>query len=417
MRFNISNQSDVPEEYRSNFRHLYLDIAWFGVLSGTSINFLNVYAARLGATGLQIGLLTAMAAVVNLFLAIPAGRWIEKRHTGRAIFWASVLFRAGYFLWIPLPWLFDEQGQIWAFIVLAFLMAIPYTALGVGFNALFAEAVPERFRAQVAGMRNITFAIAYMASSFVAGFILKSLPLEAGYQVIFAIGACGAAMSSYHLYHVKPKQEGPFPLPSSPAPDRSPQINPPRGLVSALRLDIWNTPFRNVLLGLFFFHLTQYLPTPLYPIFNVRVLNLNDNNIGIGTALFYLTVLIGSTQFRHIVNRHGNQKVTAWGTGGIAVYPFMLAAAQTVWHFYFLSFVGGFLFSLVNGAYINYMLEKTPPHDRPVHMAWYTIILNVAILASSLGGPLLADMVGLVNALIIVGVLRLLSGLFIHKWG
>ena len=116
MRFNLFTQSDVPEKYRSNFWHLYLDIAWFGVLSGTSVNFLTVYATRLGASGLQIGLLTAMAAVVNLFLAIPAGRWIEKRHTGRAVFWSSVLFRAGYFLWIPLRWIFNEQGQIWALI-------------------------------------------------------------------------------------------------------------------------------------------------------------------------------------------------------------------------------------------------------------------------------------------------------------
>lgn len=417
MRFKIFTQSDVPERYRSNFWHLYLDIAWFGILSGTSVNFLNVYATRLGASGLQIGLLTAMAAVVNLFLAIPAGRWIEKRHTGRAVFWSSILFRAGYFLWIPLPWIFEEQGQIWALIILAFLMAIPYTALGVGFNALFAEAVPERFRAQVAGTRNVTFAIAYMLASFGAGFILKNMPLEAGYQVIFAIGAFGAAMSSYHIYHVKPMKESPFPLPSAPQPDPSPQINPPRGLKHALRLDIWNSPFRNVLLALFFFHLTHYLPTPLYPLYNVRVLNLNDNNIGIGTALYYLTVLIGSTQFRRIASRYGNKKVTGWGAAGMAIYPFLLALSHNVWQFYAISLIGGFLFAFINGAYINYMLEGIPPDDRPSHLAWYTIILNVAILAGSLAAPYMADMTGLATALIIVAVLRALAGFFVLKWG
>ncbi|MBI5950313.1 MAG: MFS transporter [Chloroflexi bacterium] len=417
MRFNLFAQSDVPEKYRSNFWHLYLDIAWFGVLSGTSVNFLNVYATRLGASGLQVGLLTAMAAVVNLFLAIPAGRWIEKRHTGRAVFWSSVLFRAGYFLWIPLRWIFDEQGQIWALIILAFLMAIPLTPLGVGFNALFAEAVPDRFRAQVAGTRNVTFAIAYMLTSFGAGFILKNMPLEAGYQVIFAIGAFGAAMSSYHLYHVKPVQEGPFPLQSAPQPDSSPQINPPHGLKSALRLDIWKTPFRNVLLVLFFFHLAHYMTTPIYPLYNVRVLHLNDNNLGTGTALYYLTVLLGSTQFRRIAHRFGNKKVTGWGVAGMALYPLMLAAAGNVWQFYVLSFLGGFVFAMLNGAYINYMLEHIPPDDRPSHLAWYTIILNVAILASSLAGPAIADLTGLVNALILFGGMRLLAGIAVLKWG
>jgi MFS family permease len=416
MHFNLFQQSDVPEKYRSNFWHLYFDIAWFGVLSGTAVNFLSVYATRLGASGLQIGLLAAMAAVVNLFLAIPAGRWIEKRHTGRAVFWSSVVFRIGYVLWIPLPWLFDAQGQIWALIILAFLMAIPLTPLGVGFNALFAESVPERFRAQVAGTRNVTFAIAYMLTSFGAGYILKSLPFETGYQVIFAIGAFGAAMSSYHIYHVTPLEET-SPLRSVPQPDSTAQTESPRGIKSALRLDIWSTPFRNVLLALFFFHLTHYLPTPLYPLYNVRVLNLNDSNLGTGTALYYLTVLLGSTQFRRIAHRYGNKNVTGFGAAGMALYPFLLAVTHSVWQFYVVSFLGGFLFAMINGAYINYMLEKIPPDDRPSHLAWYAIVLNIAILTSSLAGPAIADWVGLVNALIVIGVLRVLAGLAILKWG
>lgn len=418
MRFNLFQQSDIPEKYRSNFTNLYLDIAWFGVLSGTAVNFLNVYATRLGATGLQIGLLAAMAAIVNLFLAIPAGRWIEKQPTGRAVFWSSVVFRAGYALWIPLPWLFNAQGQIWALIILAFLMAIPLTPLGVGFNVLFAEAVPERFRAHVAGIRNFTFAITYMITSFGAGFILKSLPFEVGYQLIFAIGTFGAAMSSYHIYHVKPLEATmPISALNAPQPATTTQAKSPRGILSALRLDIWRTPFRKILLALFFFHLAQYLPTPVYPLYNVRVLNLNDSNIGTGTALFYLTVLIGSTQIRRISQRLGNKKLTALGAAGVALYPFMLAASHTVLQFYILSFLGGFFFAMVNGSYINYMLENIPPDDRPSHLAWYTIVLNVAILSSSLAGPALAEMTGLVNALILFGVMRIASGLVIFKWG
>ncbi|MBI5351602.1 MAG: MFS transporter [Chloroflexi bacterium] len=417
MRFNLFNQSDIPEKYRSNFWHLYFDIAWFGVLSGTAVNFLNVYATRLGASGTQIGLLAAMAAIVNLFLAIPAGRWIEKRHTGHAVFWSSVVFRIGYVLWIPLPWLFNEQGQIWALIILAFLMAIPLTPLGVGFNALFAEAVPDRFRAQVAGTRNVTFSIAYMLTSFGAGYILKIMPFTPGYQLIFAIGAFGAAMSSYHIYHVKPLQEESSALQLSPQADSTTRTVSPRGIKSALRLDIWQTPFRNILLALFCFHFAHYLSAPIYPLFNVRVLHLNDSNIGNGTAFYYLTVLIGSTQFRRVAQRYGNKKVTGWSVAGMAIYPFMLAASHTVWQYYVLSFLGGFLWAMVNGAYINYMLENIPPADRPSHLAWYSIALNIAILASSLAGPAIAEMTGLVNALILFGVLRIVAGIVILKWG
>ncbi|MBM3180377.1 MAG: MFS transporter [Chloroflexi bacterium] len=434
MHFNLFQRSDIPEKYRSNFTNLYLDIAWFGVLSGTAVNFLNVYATRLGATGLQIGLLTAMSAAVNLFLAIPAGHWISKRHTGRAVFWSSIVFRIGYLLWIPLPWLFNPQGQIWALIVLTFLMAIPLTPLGVGFNALFAEAVPDRFRAQVAGTRNVTFAIAFMLTSLIAGAILKNAAFPQGYQIIFAIGAFGAAMSSYHIYHVKPLQDEAIPpLPSHPQPfdhthkvpvtsregkpDSSPPGQSPRSIASVLRLDIWKTHFKNVLLALFFFHLVHYLSSPLYPLYNVRVLNLNDGHLGNGTAFYYLTVLIASTQLRRVVQKYGHKKVTGWGVAGMAAYPIMLAFAQNVWHYYALSFLGGFLFAMVHGAYTNYMLENIPPDDRPAHLAWYIIIFNLAVLVSSIMGPLIADVIGLVSALIIFGLLRIVAGFVLLKWG
>ncbi len=417
MRFNLFKQSDIPEKYRSNFLHLYFDIAWFGILSGTTVNFVNIYATRLGATPLQVGALTAVSAVVNLFLAIPAGHWIGKRHTGRAVFWSSVLFRLGYFLWIPLPWLFNEQGQVWALIVTTFLMAIPLTPLGVGFNALFAEAVPERYRARVAGTRNVTFAIAYMLSSLGAGYILKNTGFPEGYQIIFAIGAIGAALSSFDLYHIKPIQEDALAPPPPSIEASAPKASLLRDMFASLRLDIWKSPFKNVLLALFFFHFAHYLSNPLYPIFNVRVLNLNDANLGNGTALYYLSVLLASTQLSRIVQRFGNKRVTGWGVAGMASYPLMLAFAQNVWHFYILSFVGGFLFALLNGSYANYMLENIPPHDRPSHLAWYTIVFNFAILTSTLIGPASAEIIGLIPALIIFGIARILAGWFLLKYG
>src|SRR5262245_17804023 len=151
----LFHQGAIPREYHSNFTHLYLDIAWFGVLSGSTVNFLNIYATRIGASGFQIGMIGAMSAIVALFLAFPAGRWLEKQHLSRAIFWTSVYYRIGFLTFVFLPWMANDKGQIISIIALTFLMAIPLTPLGVGFSALFAEAVPAEYRAHVAGIRNV----------------------------------------------------------------------------------------------------------------------------------------------------------------------------------------------------------------------------------------------------------------------
>ena len=50
---------------RSNFIHLFWDIGWWGLYVGTTAAFLSIYAARSGATPEQLGLLSALPALVG----------------------------------------------------------------------------------------------------------------------------------------------------------------------------------------------------------------------------------------------------------------------------------------------------------------------------------------------------------------
>jgi len=394
----------VPPAYRANFLHLYLDIGWFAVLSGSSINFQSIYAARLGANTFQIGLMSAIPALVSLLLAIPAGAWLTRRRVDKAVFWTAVLYRLGFLFWAFLPWLFQAQGQIWALTGIILLQAIPLTALSVGFNALFASAVPEEFRAPVAGTRNIVLSVAFMATSLFTGWLLNRMPFPLGYQIVFLIGFFGAAMSSLHLYFIRPLEAPPAP---AAAVSRS----------GWLRLDIWRTPFRRTLLALLFFHFSQYLAIPLFPIAFVKQLRLSDENIGIGTALFYLTVLIGSTQLPRLVRFLSHKGVTGWGIVGMSLYPLLLAPASQVWQYYGISVLGGLVWALVGGAYANYLLENCPADDRPAHLAWYNLILNACILSGALIGSGLSENLGLAAALLIAAGLRAVAGLTLLRWG
>ena len=412
------NNPAIPQEYRRNFIHLYFDIAWFGILSGSAINFLNVYAVRLGASGFQIGLLGAMPALVSLFLSLPAGTWLQNRPVGKAVFWSAVLSRLGYFLWIPLPWLFGNQGQIWALAIITLAMGIPMCGLGVGFNALFAAAVPAEWRAPVVGIRNVVQSLTFIIASLGTGYILDHLRFPVGYQVVFGIGALSAAMSTFHLFFVRPHTEpvaavGPdlITIPNLEEKNRRPDWH------ATLRLDIWRTPYRKILLVLLGFHMAQYLALPLFALYTVNELHLTDANIGLGTALFYLTVLLGSTQLSRLEHKVGHHKLTGWGVIGMSIYPIAMALSHNALHYYLLSIAGGFVWALVAGAYANYLLERIPEDDRPSHLAWYNIILNAAVLFGSLAGPFLAGYIGIGVALLVFGALRLLAGVAILRWG
>lgn len=406
----------IPPEYRANFIHFYLDIGWYALLAGSSINFQNVYAARLGANSFQIGLLGAIPALVSLLLAIPAGIWLARRPVHRAVFWTSVVYRIGFLLWAFLPWFFDEQGQVWGLTAIILFQAIPLTALSVGFNTLFASAVPAEWRANVAANRNIVLSVVFMGASIGTGWMLEQFSFPLNYQIVFVIGFFGAAMSSVHLYFIRPIPESEAKL--EPVQPTQPQMVARRsGWRETIRFDIWKTPFRTTLLVLLFFHLSQYLAIPLFPIYFVNELGLTDEHIGIGTALFYLTVLLGSTQLSFLVRRIGHKAVTGWGVIGMSLYPGFLAFAGQVWEFYAISILGGLVWAMVGGAQLNYLLEACPAEDRPAHLAWYTIVLNACVLAGSLLGPATAAAMGISAALILAGILRGLAGVAILKWG
>jgi MFS family permease len=302
--------------------------------------------------------------------------------------------------------------------MITLLMGIPLCVFNVGFNAMFASAVPVEWRASVVGGRSVVQSLVFIIASFASGYILNHMAFPLGYQLIFGFGFFSAVMSTYHLFFIHPYKDAmnlvAIKLPRISGDE---QENHRVGAFASLRLDIFQTPYWKILLVLFGFHFSQYIVFPLFAFFNVNHLHLSDANIGLGTALFYLTVLLGSTQLGRLENKFGHHHLTGWGVAGMGFYPIALAFSHNAQHYYLVSIIGGFAFALAAGAYGNYLLERIPENDRPAHLAWYNIILNSAVLIGSLAGPFIAGFIGVLPALIIFGILRLLAGLAILYWG
>lgn len=429
----LFRQSSVPEQHRENFRHLYLDIAWFGILNASTLSFISVYIVRLGASAFQVGLMSAIPAILAIVLSIPAGYWLRNRPVDRATFWTSLLFRMFYVLWVPLPLLFSEPVQIWFVLGITFVMSVPGTALAVGFNALFADAVPPEWRGQVVGIRNALLAVTFIVTSLLCGVILERIPFPLNYQIVFALGFLGGGMSSYHLYKIRLTGEKPRRVGRTIGDLAMPGGNRTLGDVirtgvalrfltrlRTLRPPRFSTlrgPFGKILMLLFAFHLTQYLAIPLFPIYWVDRLKFSDQTLSLGNALFYGSVFLGSTQLARLTQRWGHYRITVAGTLMMAAYPGLTALIQNVPLFLMTSIVGGLAWSLAGGALGNYLLDKIPEDERPGHLAWYVVISNISVLLGSLGGPALARGIGLVPAFILIAAGRLASALAIWRWG
>jgi len=166
---------------------------------------------------------------------------------------------------------------------------------------------------------------------------------------------------------------------------------------------------------MFAFYLALYLAIPLFPIRWVNQLHLSDQEIGWGTAVFYVAVFVGSTQLARLVQRLGNRRVTAIGAIFMSAYPAFMAIARGLGLYLVGSIAGGLGWSLVGGALTNYVLEKVPEDHRPAYLAWYNLALNGALLLGSLIGPLVAGVIGVPVALAVFALLRLAAALAIWR--
>ncbi len=404
----------VPVEHRRNFFHLYLDIAWWGLLNGSILVFLGVYASRLGASTLQLGLLTATPSLMNLMFTFPAGNYLRRWHIARVTRWSALVNRLFYLLLIPLPVLLPADAQVWVILAIALLMNIPGTLIAIAFNAFFAEAVPPEWRGQVAGVRNALFSVTTMFTALIVGVILDRTPFETGYQIVFAIGVIGALMSVVHLWLVRLPEK---PAPTEPVSEVQSELQaaekaPLRASrLQALRLDVLRGTFGRLLILIFIYQVGVFLIGPVVPKYQVDVLVLSDVIIGQGSALFWVTHFIGSLQSRQLSIRWGFQRMTGWGLLIVSISLVMFTFSYDVWIYLLHSLIGGLGWAWIAGGLINFVLERIPADDRPSYLAWYNLANNAAVLLCGLAAPLIASAIGMAATLLLTAAIRVGVGL------
>jgi len=413
---------------RANFRNLYYDVAWYGVLAGSTVAFLAVYAAHLGATSFEVGLLTAGPAAVNLLFSLPSGRWLEGKPLTRATFLSSVWSRLAYLALIPLPFLLGSVDEIRAIVALSILMSVPGTLLAIAFNAMFADVVPPDWRGFLVGRRNAILAISLTATSLLCGWLLETLRFPLNYQVVFALGALGAAMSSFHLARLRSPGEPPprvgRPMHEAARPGLlrfADAVRAGSGLRfltrsgggKLVRLDLLRGPFGPFLGAYLLFYTIQFIPIPLFPLFIVRELHLSDGAISVGNALFYVAMTLASLGLGRMSARYGHRGVLVLSGLTYGLYPLLIGLARDSSLYWIASGVGGAVWGLLNGGLLNRLMERVPEGDRPAHMALHNLGLNLGILIGSLLGPILAGGLGLKNTLLLAAGLRLLSGVLL----
>jgi predicted MFS family arabinose efflux permease len=220
-------------------------------------------------------------------------------------------------------------------------------------------------------------------------------------------------LSSYHISRIKkPAEILDPPTPAEMAGEKV--ILPRRALV---RLDLLKGPFGIFMLSYLAFYAFQFFPLPLFPIAYVDRMNLTDGMIGLGSALFYGTMMLASFRLSYISAKYGHRKVLIASATVFPIYPLLIAIGKSAEYYYAACLLGGAVYALLSAALLNRLMERVPADDRPAHMALHNMALNIGILAGSLLGPLSADLIGLQPSIYLAALLRFLSAGLFWLWG
>ena len=389
--------ANIPPELRSNVLNYYLDISWWGLYAGATAAFLTIYATRVGATPAQIGLITALPAVVTLSISLPFAGVVKRMSAHRATWIGALFSRMLFVLYAFLPLLPTHAMQVNAIIIIALLFALPNTLIGISFPQLLMEAVPPDWRGTVVGVRNALFSIISFIFTVISGQILTRLPFPGNYQIVFVIGFVGGIMTAYQLWRVRPIKA----LEGTTAPVNLPLVNGGLSLRRFIpKITDQGRRYIRVISLLFLFNIVNNMIAPLIPGILVNRLDLSDAWISIGTALNSMLLFLVSLYYARRRLRSANRQGTAAGAALLAIQTVVLAAATNEWLYLASVVIGGLGSGILLTSQFNYHLDNVPDHERATWLSWNLLLGNAALLIGALGGPQIANLTGVPIALL-----------------
>lgn len=394
-----------------NAWYLVAEIFFASILAAAT-NFNGAYVVRLGATNTEIGLLTSIPALLAVFLAIPAGRFLEKLSRRKPRLLASlIIYRFGFVLLALVPWLgihFIQPGTLAVSVLI--VMYTPVIFFNVGFTAMLADIISPERRVSIFTARNAISSAMVSVCVFLFGQFLSRGKFPSNYQLLFIFGFTASLLSHYNLT----KLHVPDSIVKSPSFPGKRSI---RQRWDSLALIFSAEPaFVRITLNTFIYSMGMWVATPLYIIHYVRELRATDAWLGTLGTIASLSVLIGYAIWRWLIPRLGQAltiKVTFMTMG---LLPLMIGLSPSLTYILFAVALNGLLSPGASLTQLTMLLKSIPEASRPQYTAIYTAIINGGVFIFPLLGVALAGKFGIAHTLIACGLVAILGACSFWVW-
>lgn len=357
----------------ANFRHLVLDLAWFGLALAATTRFIQFYAIRLGATPMDVAMITSLPAFILIFSTSLSGWWRGRtKSIVRANVMPSLGFRLVFLLPVFAPLFPESMRPMW--IILS--AALPAIVQGMGstlFIILMRSGVEPaqlpRLLSRRAFIMNVTISIG--AIGF--GFGLELFPFPLNYQLMFLMAFAFSLVSAWHVFQVKEYR---------PAPQVQQSQNR-----NSLREMLQRPGFQSVVFVTLMSHVAFFALYAVIPLHLENHLKASEGFIGVYGLAELVAGAVMALIADSIIKRIGNRALLAISVIAAAVSALILALAPVLWITLLGACFTGIAWTGIMIGAVGFLAEQTGEDDLQA-----TNLFQQMIFASMFIGPLLGTL-------------------------
>lgn len=410
-----------------------------GLVNSAVVNlvgpFTAIFAMRIGANELDVALLTSGPAIVSLVAMIPGAIMIDRLDRKKdATFRWMIGNRIGYLLLACVPF-FAPREQASLFVLLLALMNLPGAISNIAWQAFISRIVPPEKRSRAFASRNRLMNLFGTAVTVVTGIFLDGAKFPLGYQLTFVGAFCLAALEMAVFRRIdedavpKKSQEvgtgQPVPEPIVLSAAQPPQATTERRYFLAIRFNtrmgalflsraneiLSERRFVYYTLVSVFFYLAWQTPWPLFSWYQVRILHANNLWVSLLAVMNTGGALVGYGYWQRMLDRRGNLATLFVSSFPIFIVPLVYAFSESLLTIGIANLIIGAIFSGVNLALFNTLLEMTPETKKASFLAYYTTAVTLASVLAPLIGVGLLSIMGFRDAFIVCALFRLAGSL------
>jgi len=386
---------------RRNFTYVQIDAIGIG-MSAAAATFLPVFLTRLGASNVQVGLLTAMPSITGLALGVLVGRFLQNQR--QIVPWfsrARFLAISAYAVTGLVPFLAPEAWVIPVILAIWAAVTLPQIMVNVGFSVVMNAVAGPKLRYELLSRRWSILGLTTAAAVAAAGQVLDRLDFPVNYQLTFlALSAGGLISLTFSSRILIPDTP-----PAAPAAGQAWR----RRLRDSVREISRHPDYVAFTAKRFVFLSGLSLGLPLFPLYFVREAQASDAWIGfINTAQTFVMV-VGYFLWSRASKRRGSRFVLAGTTFGLALYPALVAATHDVRVIALLAGLAGIFQAGLDLVFFDELMKTVPPERTAIFVALAQSLQYLSGVAAPLVGTALADQIGLDGALLVSAALRALG--------